>query len=393
MDEETLPLTTVDSGEENNNMSSLQQFSQLEVEPLYSDNNTSTKKRCPKALQFCPCRCYTVIKHCSCRRAAIIMSSLTCFVLFMYLTVQVGVIATFLTTKPPSRAPQPDDSTTINSFFNVRHGPEGAPPTQESFEFLINKTALSKLFLFTELIERGDGHTAVSHTVPSENVPMYFNLSHDNTQLLLYRKQMAVRASNARDQVLLKDGISDFLLASMPITSNDGSTITVLGTSLIEKHFGIPIELDAFAESQSNAIRVVSVKGYPKNVNFVLEIKSKNKQDTGSLGSSTIRTFLSLALLPEKPMVSRVADHRIGYFAEEYTNVGVHPRGDAGSNKEKEDALPNSLGAFDVDQTINVINKWRLEKDVSTCDDSTNQMGCLPIKPIIYYVDPTVPSV
>ena len=179
----------------------------------------------------------------------------------------------------------------------------------------------------------------------------------------------------------------------MPITSNDGSTITVLGTSLIEKHFGIPIELDAFAESQSNAIRVVSVKGYPKNVNFVLEIKSKNKQDTGSLGSSTIRTFLSLALLPEKPMVSRVADHRIGYFAEEYTNVGVHPRGDAGSNKEKEDALPNSLGAFDVDQTINVINKWRLEKDVSTCDDSTNQMGCLPIKPIIYYVDPTVPSV
>ena len=282
MDEETLPLTTVESGEENNNMSSLQQFSQLEVEPLYSDNNTSTKKRCPKALQFCPCRCYTVIKHCSCRRAAIIMSSLTCFVLFMYLTVQVGVIATFLTTKPPSRAPQPDDSTTINSFFNVRHGPEGAPPTQESFEFLINKTALSKLFLFTELIERGDGHTAVSHTVPSENVPMYFNLSHDNTQLLLYRKQMAVRASNARDQVLLKDGISDFLLASMPITSNDGSTITVLGTSLIEKHFGIPIELDAFAESQSNAIRVVSVKGYPKNVNFVLEIKSKNKHERRS---------------------------------------------------------------------------------------------------------------
>ena len=181
MEDEEIPLKKDDL----NITMSTSQFEQLEVEPLYTNNsNKKNVPRCPDSLQSCPCRCYLLQKHCSYRRSAVFVTFSTCVILFIYLTVQVGIISNYLTHEP-NGAPQPDDSIIVQSFITVRHGPEGKPPTQESFEFLVNSTILSKLFIFTELIERGDGHTAVSHTVPSENVPMYFNISNDKTQLLL----------------------------------------------------------------------------------------------------------------------------------------------------------------------------------------------------------------
>ena len=359
-------------------------FSRLEMEPLTNDNLPSSRspKMCPTApFPFRKIPTISILQKILFSRLAIsITSVLTCAVIFFYIAIQVGFIASVLTA--PSASTPSSNLSIEKSFFSIKHGSTGSTPSTEAFIFEIPDTALTKEFIFTELLERGDAHEAVAHTEPSESgIPMYFNLSTDETLLLLYRKQLAVRASNERDQILLKDGVSDFLIASIPIvsrTTGENKTTTISGASLIDTHFGIPFSLTDFEDGASNKIRVIKVNGYPRNMNFILEIESLKT-------SATIRTFTSLALLPDVPMISRVGDHRIGYFATEYTDIGVH-------SVLKTDTFPSSIAPYEVDQTINVINRWRLEKS-DTCDDPVAKTGCVPIKPIIYYVDPTVPDV
>jgi len=327
-------------------------------------------------------RCDAVKKCLLSRLFLSVLLTLSCSVVLLSLAVNVGIIAAIL---------QPFHSPELNlkietSFFTIEHGSTGGTPASESYFFRIPDKILGVEFIFTELIKKGNAHDDVSHTAPSESgIPLYWQLSDDGTLLLLYRKQLAVRASNARDATLLEDGVSDFLIAQTAVYSRSGSETVVLGQDLLNTHFGVPFEMTDFTEPSSFEIRVVNIKGYPRNINFVLEVRSLVSQV-----QATVWTFVSFALLPDTPMVSRVADHRIGYFATQYTNIGVHPT--TTRTPYDETKLPASIGAYEVDRQINVINKWRLEKS-DDCDDLTNKMGCKPLKPILYYVDPTVPSV
>ena len=350
-------------------------FARLEVEEAPSSSssmyhNNNSQSRCKSI------KCNRVVAQ----RATGVFGLLTCFIIAMYIAVQVGMIADTL--KPPI-GPQIDNKIQT-SFFSVVYGASGSPPAP-IFMFSVPNKVLGKLFIFSELIERGNGHDAVAHTQPSPNgIPMFFNKSTDSTQLLLYRKQLAVRASNKRDKILLEDGVSDFLIASLPIYSSTNDMHIISGSSLINTHFGIPFESETFAGP--NHVRVVETHGYPTNLDFILEIQAQNGD------GATMRTFVSLALLPEKKMISRVADHRIGYFATEYTNIGIHPT-ITPTKEDSKSVLPESVASYEVDPTINVINRWRLEKNSEQCDNPIKMSGCLPIKPIIYYVDPTVPDI
>ncbi|MBC8515510.1 zinc-dependent metalloprotease [bacterium] len=101
--------------------------------------------------------------------------------------------------------------------------------------------------------------------------------------------------------------------------------------------------------------RIVSTKAYPENLEFDFEF---------SVGSRLMGVHLSLARLPEVPMTPRVSDQRVGYFTTEYLDMGVE----------------TTDGALE-----RMANRWRLEKADPDADISA------PIKPITYYVDPSVP--
>ncbi len=86
----------------------------------------------------------------------------------------------------------------------------------------------------------------------------------------------------------------------------------------------------------------------------------------GNLRSLSVMVHYSMVLLPEKPMVGRLSDHRVGYFVqpfEEYAN--------------EENRVENK----------GFINRYRLEKKDPSAALSE------PVKPIVFYISREVPDV
>ena len=81
--------------------------------------------------------------------------------------------------------------------------------------------------------------------------------------------------------------------------------------------------------------------------------------------NATIVMHYSMVKLPEKPMMPRLYDERVGYFTVRKTDYGID-----------EHRAPERR----------YITRWRLEKKDPNADLSE------PVKPIVYYVDPATPA-
>ena len=114
-----------------------------------------------------------------------------------------------------------------------------------------------------------------------------------------------------------------------------------------------------------------SIKSYPKNIEVVQDFTfdANNPPSNRSTNTITVRVNQSMIMLPEKPMIPRLADRRVGYFT--VRNV------DYSSEKLKADAKQ-------------YIRRWRLEPK----DPAAYARGELvePVKPIVYYLDPATPE-
>lgn len=115
-----------------------------------------------------------------------------------------------------------------------------------------------------------------------------------------------------------------------------------------------------------------SIKAFPENISIRSFLTMNGARGGGFAGSaqanSTSRSVLvhfNLVELPEKPMMGRLADSRVGYFGVRFQSYGS-PKGRV------------------VDETY--INRHRLEKK------NPNQAVSEPVKPIIYYISREVPT-
>jgi Met-zincin/Domain of unknown function (DUF5117)/Domain of unknown function (DUF5118) len=81
--------------------------------------------------------------------------------------------------------------------------------------------------------------------------------------------------------------------------------------------------------------------------------------------NATVVMHYSMVKLPEKPMMPRIFDERVGYFTIRKTDYGID-----------EQRAPQRT----------YITRWRLEKKDPNAELSE------PIKPIVYYVDPATPT-
>ncbi|MBM3727378.1 MAG: zinc-dependent metalloprotease [Acidobacteria bacterium] len=80
--------------------------------------------------------------------------------------------------------------------------------------------------------------------------------------------------------------------------------------------------------------------------------------------SASVVMHFSMVKLPEKPMMPRVYDSRVGYFSVQQTDFG----------RDEPKAA-----------TRRYITRWRLEKKDPSAEISE------PVKPIVYYIDPATP--
>ena len=145
-----------------------------------------------------------------------------------------------------------------------------------------------------------------------------------------------------------------------------------------------------FAPSVKSALRlggvqadksyIVDIRSFPINTE-IRTVKTYSRSSFGlnipgspstpAPGNSTFELNTSIVLLPSRPMRPRFYDDRVAYMTTEYTDFDADPQGV---------------------KDVSMITRWRLE--VKPEDIERFKKGELvePVKPIIYYVDPSTPA-
>lgn len=191
------------------------------------------------------------------------------------------------------------------------------------------------------------------NAVAKDSLPIFKSVQSNNLEPIIY--SFDIKTQNPDSTAVLIDVTKFF--------STDVKAITGL-PSIYRKTYKVK-RLDA-SRSFINAIR-----SYPKNIEVVQDFTfdADAPPSNQSTNTITMRINQSMILLPEKPMMPRIYDKRVGYFS--LGNV------DYSSEALKADGK-------------RYIRRWRLEpKDIEAY-----KRGELvePKKPIIYYLDPATPK-
>ncbi len=112
-------------------------------------------------------------------------------------------------------------------------------------------------------------------------------------------------------------------------------------------------------------------RSYPLNVDVrhTLTFEAGEPPSSAHTGTISLQMHQSMVLLPEQPMMPRIADSRVGFFTIEQVNFGL----------DEQKAASRSY-----------LRRWRLEPK----DPAAYARGELvdPVKPIVYYLDPATPE-
>lgn len=121
---------------------------------------------------------------------------------------------------------------------------------------------------------------------------------------------------------------------------------------------------------------IESIKSFPTNTE-IRTVKTWTSQGNNTWagrvsGKVTIGLNISFVLLPEKPMIRRYFDPRVGYFTDQFVQYSDY----------QQRVEPKRF-----------ITRWRLEpKDSADAERMKRGELVEPKKPIIYYIDPATPK-
>jgi hypothetical protein len=121
---------------------------------------------------------------------------------------------------------------------------------------------------------------------------------------------------------------------------------------------------------------IEDIKSFPMNTE-VRTVKTYNgggssrMAATSRTGKATFGLNISFVLLPEKPMMRRYYDPRVGYFTDDYTSYSD----DQQRVEEKR-----------------FVCRWRLEPKPEDVEKMKRGELVEPVKPIVYYIDPATPK-
>lgn len=121
---------------------------------------------------------------------------------------------------------------------------------------------------------------------------------------------------------------------------------------------------------------IEDIKSFPMNTE-VRTVKTYNgggtfrMAATSRTGKATFGLNVSFVLLPEKPMMRRYYDPRVGYFTDSYTSYSDDQQRVEGKT---------------------FVTRWRLEPKPEDIEKMKRGELVEPIKPIVYYIDPATPK-
>ncbi|MBK8556135.1 MAG: zinc-dependent metalloprotease [Lewinellaceae bacterium] len=191
------------------------------------------------------------------------------------------------------------------------------------------------------------------NSVASEELPVYHSVRNNNFEPIIMSFDLAAYTPDSSAVVF---EVSALFTSDVPMIGplDDDQ----------KKNFGI-------GSLDGKRSIIVSTKAFPGNVEVrhILTFSGTKLPDNAVTNTLSVEMNQSFILLPEKPMVPRLNDERVGYFSIRQT--------DYGSPAQKADQKT-------------YITRWRLVPK----DPVAYARGELvePIKPIVYYVDPATPA-
>ncbi|CAM9774055.1 unnamed protein product [Chrysoparadoxa australica] len=237
------------------------------------------------------------------------------------------------------------------------------------------------LFIFSATYAAGvleDGEQLALLHFPAENTDQtvfYFKLAEDLSGVDLMRRQLDIKTSRMAVASSTFQSAPDKWITTLPTVAMEqveGSKeifITVMATDLISNGFYVSDVQPLMVANQR--VKSSTLRSFPRNADITIEYELRaaapDPHNPASLQMSTVPVSLrfSMALLPEEPMLPRIADDRVGYFTTSYTDLGDHREQVTGAARE------SSL----IDSDVILINRRRMVKG----------------QPLRYYIDPTVP--
>lgn len=206
--------------------------------------------------------------------------------------------------------------------------------------------------VFSKMIRLVKDDNRINVTMPFGYLPpIEGNIYNTYNQSILQPIAQAFSIQESKDSTYVVD-ITNFLNSDDQLISLHGATEE--------------LQLGGYLPDQSY---VSSIKSYQENINFctfrTYMAKTPNESNTSWLVGT------SWMLLPEKPMRARISDPRVGYFRSGYKT---------------------SMTNMNSDDDTNIINRWRLEPRPEDREKYRRGELVEPKKPIVYYIDPTVPD-
>lgn len=183
-------------------------------------------------------------------------------------------------------------------------------------------------------------------SLDSSESGMYRSMVNSNLQPILYSFDIKAYNSDSTASVL---DITDFLNSDNNLLYFDPS---------VKKNYG----LGGYLKDKSYIVAIQSL-----SVN--MEVQAVNSYTLGD-GIATYELSTSFVLLPKISMKPRYYDERVGYFSRSYIDFDL---------------------TQNVDRT-NMITRWRLEPKEEDREKYLKGELVEPVKPIIYYIDPTTPK-
>ncbi len=247
---------------------------------------------------------------------------------------------------------------------------------QEEVLLAIKKDQLDKPYLAILTLSKGIGSDFVYGGLPIDDV--MFDLHRQEDHIQFRRLSTNFRAGNDVPlQKTLDLTFGNSIVEALPIKAEKDDWVVVdvsdfflsdvagmntyLGAALNQ-----PVRLD------SKKAWFESINNYPTNTEIdtrlvysPARVEALNLPNVPDPRSIQVGVEWSIRKLPEKPMMPRIADDRVGYFTTDFKDF----------TKQNDETF-----------FTHYANHWRLEKKDSTAALSE------PKQPIVYYIDRTVPD-
>ncbi len=191
------------------------------------------------------------------------------------------------------------------------------------------------------------------NSVASEEDPIYRSVVNNNFEPVVYSFKIEAQSKDSSAYVI---NVLNFFTSDVPM----------IGAMYDNQRKNFKISTVDKGRSM-----IDWVKAFPENVEVrhVLTYKGSNLPDNQLTGALSIGMNQSFILLPEKPMVPRNHDDRVGYFSLSQFDYSL----------QEHKAAKNRF-----------ITRWRLEP--SDWEAFNRGEAVEPVKPIVYYLDPATPD-